>query len=108
METDVSSSTDRYKGRPFLRFLECYVLWAIGELSDQDAARLDLIAAEQRRIHGYEGTWQEIVARQMDFPEGLRDALASMWERNLTRARQAGEHLDPEPWAAEVVDRKLI
>ena len=31
---------DRYAGKPFLRLLECYVLAAIGELSDEQQATL--------------------------------------------------------------------
>ncbi len=73
----------RYEGRPFLRLLECYVLWTIGELSTDQSEQLVAMTPNLRETYGFEGDWQTIVAHQMDFPSELLSSLREMWERNL-------------------------
>ena len=36
----MDETSERYAGRPFLRLLDAYVLWAIGELDEESDARL--------------------------------------------------------------------
>jgi hypothetical protein len=38
----------RYAGRPFLRLLECYVLWAAGVLPAADEQRLEAMTPKLR------------------------------------------------------------
>jgi len=99
---------DRYAGRPFVRLLDCFVLWAIGELPADQAAQLTEITPNLQRVYGSTGTWQEIVAEQMDIGETLPGKLRTMWERNTELARQRRERLSAQDWARAVVDQNFI
>src|SRR5215211_6368897 len=63
-EADVSGP-GRYDGKPFLRLLECYVLWAAGRLPDDEAAQLDRMTPKLREIYGANGSWHDIVVAQI-------------------------------------------
>ena len=53
--------SERYHGKPFLRLLECYVLRAIGELSEDDESNLNSMLPKLREIYRVNGAWYEIV-----------------------------------------------
>lgn len=57
-------SDDRYEGRPFLKFVDCYVLDAIGLLDATSEARLVAMEAKLQEICGGTGGWRDIVAEQ--------------------------------------------
>lgn len=99
--------TDRYEGKPFLRLLECYVLWSVDELPPKQAETLEEMAPKLAATYGADGTWQEIVAAQMEFSPDLPDALRVMWERTLVNAGAHRGTVDPELWAQQVVDSNL-
>ena len=40
----------RYAGKPFLRVLECYVLWAIGELTSEHEKLLVTMTPKLREV----------------------------------------------------------
>ena len=63
-----SPPNPRYEGRPFLRLLEFYVLWAIGELSGKQALFLEEITPKLRSTYHREGDWQSIIVAEMEFP----------------------------------------
>ncbi len=96
--------TDRYDGKPFLRLLECYVLWSVGRLSQGQADALEGMAPKLAATYGADGTWQDIVAAQMEFSPGLPEALRGMWDRTLVNAGGGQDAVDPELWAQQVVD----
>jgi hypothetical protein len=96
--------TDRYEGKPFLRLLECYVLWSVDQLSQRQAVALEEMAPKLAATYGADGTWQEIVAARMEFPPDLPAALRGMWERTLANAGDQRVTVDPELWAQQVVD----
>jgi hypothetical protein len=98
----------RYYRRPFLRLLECYVLWSAGELTPELAASLEDLTPELRRVYDTDGTWQEIVEHEMDFTEALPTALRAMWERNQAAAADHDDDIDPEEWARHVVDSNFV
>ncbi len=102
------ADADRYDGRPFLRLLDCFVLWSIGELHADQAARLTALAPSLERVYGTAGTWQEIVSAQMEFDDELPGKLRAMWERNTTLARERHERLSAGHWARGVVDKNFI
>jgi hypothetical protein len=97
----------RYEGRPFLRLLECYVLWAVGQLDPRQAEVLERMTPKLRETYGTNGTWQEIVAAEMEFPDSLPEALRSMWARNQEIARDNGTLLEPEQFARMVADENF-
>jgi hypothetical protein len=95
--------SDRYEGQPFLRLLECFVLWSIDQLPVEQAARLEEMAPRLASVYGRSGSWQDIVANEMEFSACIPDALRGMWERTLDNV-QDGTAVDPEVWARQVVD----
>lgn len=97
----------RYSGEPLLRLTELYVLWAIGELPEAEAATLERAAPRLAAMWGGGGTWQEAVMAAMDIPFDLRDELRTMWRRNLDIARESGVTLTPEQFADMVVERNF-
>lgn len=96
--------TGRYEGKPFLRLLECYVLWSVDRLPPGQAETLEEMAPKLAATYGIDGTWQDIVAAQMEFPPDLPDALRGMWERTLVNAGGQRDTVDPELWVQQVVD----
>jgi hypothetical protein len=47
---------NRYEGKPFLRLLECYVLSAIDELTDEQCAALSALEPKLRELYGVQGS----------------------------------------------------
>ena len=97
--------TSRYEGRPFLRLLECYVLWALSSLSESDRARLEAMTPKLRAPYKRLGTWQEIVAAKMDFPADCAAAIVRNLEDNKKRAAVQGVQLDPQQFAQFMADQ---
>lgn len=96
--------SDRYEGKPFLRLLECYVLWSVDELPANQAEKLEEMTPKLASTYGTDGAWHDIVAAQMEFSPGLADAFRGMWERTLANAGDQRDTIDPELWAQQVVD----
>jgi len=61
-----------------------------------------------QETYGQSGTWQEIVAIQMDLPDSLPSAIHAMWQRNQIIAREHNLTIDPEEFARQFVDRNLV
>lgn len=97
----------RYAGKPFLRLLECYVLEAIGELSEANRMTLVQMEPKLRSTYGVQGTWVDIVASQMSFPPELQGQIRTIWEKNRALAEGAGEVLQPESFAMMFVDKNF-
>jgi len=97
--------SDRYAGKPFLRLLDSYVLAAIGAL---DQANLDWLTQAEpffRETYGEQGNWREIVARRMQFPEGMEAAIIDVWQKGRIRfIQESGEEPDPVQFAHTFVD----
>ena len=98
----------RYDGKPFLRVLECYVLWAVGELDADDEARLRAMEPKLAEVYGRPGaSWVEIVEAEMAFPATLRGSLAGLWRENVAVLHEHGVAPDAEAWARSVVDENF-
>ncbi|MCC8362825.1 hypothetical protein LK996_07010 [Lysobacter sp. A6] len=95
---------DRYAGRPFLRLLECLALDAIDELDPAQRAALEEMAPKLGASLDFEGTWQQIVAGQMQWGDGIGDAIREVWERNSAIAREEGIELTPDEFAMLFAD----
>ena len=104
MGSRVWAMSDRYEGKPFLRLLECYVLWSVDELPADLAEMLEGMTPNLASVYETSGTWQDIVAAQMEFPSDLVDTLRGMWDRALASAGDQRDAIDPESWAQQVVD----
>lgn len=106
-----SALDDRYDGRPFLKLLDSYVLWAAGELEPENELALVKMTPKLQEVYASSGSWQEIVEAQMDLPDSAAASIKAMWSRNLARVETAGEHgehLDAGEWARRVVDENFM
>jgi hypothetical protein len=98
----------RYEGRPWLRLLDAYVLWAIGAIDDDTVARLERMTPKLRETFKKPGArWFEIVESEMDFPETLPATLSSSWEKNTRIAAERNEVIDPVDFAHRTVDENF-
>ena len=95
----MSDNEDRYAGRPFLRLLECLALDAIDALDPEQRATLEAMAPKLAVSLGHEGTWQQIVAAQMRWGEGIEAAIREVWDRNRQIAQAEGIDLTPDEFA---------
>ncbi|MER8395249.1 hypothetical protein NKH10_25755 [Mesorhizobium sp. M1340] len=98
----------RYDGQPLLRLLDVYVLWAIGELSQESEDGLKRMAPKLRSIYGGDGQWHDAIAHSMHMPEGMPAAIRDMWARNLEIARVNGVTLPPQKFAEMFVDENFV
>ncbi|WP_188054596.1 MULTISPECIES: hypothetical protein [unclassified Sphingosinithalassobacter] len=97
--------TDRYEGKPFLKLLDSYVLDAIDALDTTAEAALTAIEPQLRDSYGVQGSWREIVVREMQFPEGMQGAIREVWEKGRVRFVQTvGKEPDPVEFARTFVD----
>lgn len=94
----------RYDGRPLLRLLECYVLWSIGELSSADSKNLEAMEAKLQQVFGRTGTWQDVIAAEMDLPSGFQARVRELWAAEQARARGGAKRLSAEEFASALAD----
>ncbi|MBD9458359.1 hypothetical protein IB241_11745 [Pseudomonas sp. PDM05] len=94
----------RYEGKPFLRLLECYVLAAIGELSDEQQATLRAMEPKLHEVYGTSGSWQSVIEVQMDFPATVADKIRAIWQANVEKFANAGTAINAEDFAQHFVD----
>lgn len=97
----------RYEGKPILRLLECYVLRALGKLSDEQNATLAAMTPKLQEIYHYRGEWYEIVESAINLPQGIETEIFKLWEKNQLIALNIGEELSPERFAQIFVDQNF-
>lgn len=100
--------SDRYTDKPFLRFVDAWVLKAIGHL---DAATEDYCKAmvpQLEQSFGVRGSWDRIVEQQMKFGPELPAQIRKIWADGQARF-QAGNGAAPDPrqFAMIFVDRNF-
>lgn len=98
----------RYTNNPLLRLLECFVLKAIDELSVADAENLTGMQPKLAKIYNRDGTWDEIIAAEMEFPGNMPDLIRKTWERNLVIAKEHGVGLTSQQFAEMFTDHNLV
>src|SRR5690348_12294172 len=72
MDDGESGVSDRYTDKPFLRFVDAYVLKAIGHLDEATDAYCTAMVPSLEKSFGLKGTWPQIVAQQMKFPPDMQ------------------------------------
>ena len=95
--------SSRYNGKPFLRLLDSYVLDAIDQLTDDQKEGLVAIQPRLEQLYGVSGTWQQIVANQMDFPESFPDDVRRIWNGYLDSAKQQALSVDPNEFVERFI-----
>ena len=104
----MTSDRARYQGKPFLRLLECYVLFSIGELNSKYGRMLEQMTPKLQATYRTASPWHRIVEEQMGFTDALPERLREMWQQSIELERQRGGHIDPESWTRAVVDQNLL
>ena len=101
--------TDRYEDKPFLRFVDAWVLKAIGHLDPATENYCQAMVPQLRQSFGVtDGSWEEIVARQMKFGPDLPAQIQRIWADGQKRfAAGNGEAADPWQFAMIFVDRNF-
>jgi hypothetical protein len=94
----------RYDGKPFLRLLDCYVLSSIGHLDVDEEHALNLMAPKLSEALGLSGSWFEMVATQMEFPDHLPSKIKEIWEAGKAQAEDQGLLVDPGEFTRQFVD----
>ena len=59
--------SDRYTDKPFLRFVDAWVLKAIGHLDAATETWCKAMVPQLEQSFGVRGSWEQIVAQQMKF-----------------------------------------
>lgn len=99
---------DRYADAPMLRFLDAYVLDAIGALDDATQQNMTANVQRVRQALRAEGeTWQQVVEAAMAMPEGSADGVRTAWAMFVDECFQVGQTPQPVRWAHELVDARF-
>ncbi|RYE40360.1 MAG: hypothetical protein EOP24_41130 [Hyphomicrobiales bacterium] len=93
----------RYQDKPFLRFLDSYVLDVIDQLSDDQRRGLEELRPMLARSLGLDGSWQELVSAAMQFPESMPESIRRIWSGYLDAARAAQNPVDPNAFVAAFI-----
>lgn len=100
-------AADRYAGKPMLRLLESYVLWAIDELPVEELLGLDAISPKLTQMFGGDGTWQSAIATTMDLPANMPELIRERWGHNQAIAAANSVDLHSQQFAEMFVDANL-
>jgi len=98
----------RYDGKPLLRLLELYVLWAIAELSSEDENRLVAMAPKLKSTFGGDGSWQSAISASMRLPDDMSELIRANWRKNINIAKEHARSLEPQQFAEMFVDSNLV
>ena len=98
----------RYEERPFLKLLDCYVLRAIGQLDDVQAAALQSIEPQLAAVYGQEMPWFQLVSDQMQFPEDVDASIQQVWVAAQMKAGEQGAEIDPSEFTRQFVDTNFL
>lgn len=100
--------TDRYEEKPFLRFVDAYVLNAIGHLDAATETYCKAMVPQLEQSFGLKGSWEQIVEQQMKFTPGLPEQIRKIWADGQKRfAEGNGQPADPVQFAYIFVDRNF-
>ncbi|MEQ8309586.1 MAG: hypothetical protein RIA72_02690 [Sphingopyxis sp.] len=100
--------SDRYTDKPFLRFVDAWVLKAIGHLDEATETYCKAMVPQLEQSFGVKGSWDEIVAQQMNFDPELPGQIRKIWTDGQERFAAAnGAPADPVQFAMIFVDRNL-
>jgi len=95
----------RYAGKPFLRLIECYILDRIGQLDGTQRAALEGMTPKLRATYNRDGTWQDIVAAQMEFNDSFDSQVHESWDDYRTHTGSTSSMTDPDQFAMALADR---
>ena len=100
----MASEADRYEGRPLMRYLDCYVLRAIGHLDPGIELTLQKTEPRLRELWNGAGSWVELVEAQLNFPITLPTKILEIWEAGSAKATAQNLTVDPHEFTRQFVD----
>jgi len=103
MSTDPQGTPDRYKDRPLLRLLDCYILDVIGELPKQQKEVLEKLEPRLHEVFGSTGSWREIVEVQMGFVPSVPLGIETVWASFQENEQRLGRKPSPAEFVREFV-----
>ncbi|MDO5728249.1 MAG: hypothetical protein Q4P71_01325 [Actinomycetaceae bacterium] len=96
---------ERYADKPQLRFLDAYVLDALGVLDDITADQM--VELSPRLAHMYEvdeGPWQRVLEQAFSLAPNVRETILNEWGFQLEEAVSKGARLNEVDFAQAVAD----
>ena len=100
--------SDRYTEKPFLRFVDAWVLKSIGHLDEATESYCRAMVPQLEQSFCVKGSWEQIVAQQMNFGPELPAQIQKIWTDGKARFAQGnGEAPDPVQFAMIFVDRNF-
>lgn len=100
--------SDRYTDKPFLRFVDAWVLQAIGHLDAATETYCKAMVPQLEQSFGVKGSWEQIVEQQMKFGPEVKAQILKIWTDGKARfAAGNGEAPDPVQFAMIFVDRNF-
>lgn len=100
--------SDRYTDKPFLRYVDAWVLDAIGHLDEPTRAYCIAMEPTIAQSLGLTGNWKQMIAQQMKFAPDLPLQIRKIWEDGKTKFEAAHrEPADPVQFAMIFVDRNF-
>lgn len=99
---------NRYEGKPFLKFVDSFILKAIGELDPEMEAKLEKVTPQLQQTFFSGGTWEEIVMEQLDYTPAVREQIRGLWAENQASAAQQGGVLEPMQFVALFVAENIM
>ncbi len=108
MDDGEEKLTDRYDDKPFLRFVDAWVLKAIGHLDAPTENYCRTMMPQLEQSFGLKGSWTQIVEQQMKFPPDFASQVQKVWADGNDRFQAAnGRPADPVQFAYHFVDRNF-
>ena len=98
----------RYEGKPFLKLVDFYILKSIGKLEPEQLNVLARLEPKLRETYAVQGTWFEIVAKQMDLPDDFPRLINAQWGSYSNHMQQNGLVADPMEFTCRFVDTHLV
>lgn len=95
----------RYGSKPFLRFLDFYVLDAIDQMTDSERLLLKSLEPKFALSFKMTGAWQEVVAHQMQFEDQYPIRINDEWAKYLEAAASENRTVHPHEFAVQFVDQ---
>lgn len=87
--------SDRYKDRPLLRLLDCYILDAIGQLPAQQEEALKRLEPGLQEAFGSQGGWREIVEEHVGFLPSAAMQMEIVWAGYQEMQKEQGGEIVP-------------
>ncbi len=102
-------SNDRYSSpeRPLVPLLECYVLWAIGELGEEQSAILAEMTPGLRSVYRATGDWPDVIAAAMRWRGDTPQRIRATWARHVL-LRKGGSPPSAQAFAEAYVDDNFV